>query len=110
MTNNVAGELAGLEMPVERGCPFAPPTEYEQLREQAPINRIRLVSGAEAWWVSGHEEGRAILADHRFSSDKRKDGWPIFNVDAATQRQLFRDQPPMMIGMDGTNTPRPGVR
>jgi cytochrome P450 len=101
MTKSVAGELAGLELPVERGCPFAPPAAYEQLREQAPINRIRLVSGAEAWWVSGHEEGRAILADHRFSSDKRKDGFPIFNVDAATQRQLFRDQPPMMIGMDG---------
>ncbi|MFI9848575.1 cytochrome P450 [Nonomuraea sp. NPDC051941] len=100
MTKSVDGELAGLELPVERGCPFTPPAAYERLREKAPINRIHLVSGGEAWWVSGHEEGRAILADGRFSSDKRKAGFPLFNVDAATLRQL-RSQPPHMLSMDG---------
>jgi cytochrome P450 len=58
------------------------------------------VSGAEVWWVSGHEEGRAILADRCFSSDRRKDGFPLFNFDAATLQQL-RSQPPLMLGMDG---------
>ncbi|MFI6928614.1 cytochrome P450 [Nonomuraea spiralis] len=96
MTKSVAGEL----MPVERSCPFAPPAAYERLREQAPINKIRLASGGEAWWVSGHEEGRAVLADGRFSSDKRKDGFPLFTLDAATLQQL-RSQPPLMLGMDG---------
>ncbi|RVX47684.1 cytochrome P450 [Nonomuraea polychroma] len=100
MTKSIAGELADLELPVERGCPFAPPAEYERLREQAPISRIRLTSGGKAWWVSGHEEGRAILADPRFSSDKRKDGFPLFTLDAATLQQL-RSQPPLMLGMDG---------
>jgi cytochrome P450 len=100
MTKSGAGELAGLELPVERGCPFAPPAEYERLREHAPIRKVRLVSGAEVWWVSGHEEGRAILADRCFSSDRRKDGFPLFNFDAATLQQL-RSQPPLMLGMDG---------
>ncbi|MGW0201223.1 cytochrome P450 [Nonomuraea sp. NPDC003201] len=100
MTKNVASELAGLKLPVERGCPFAPPTVYERLREQAPINKVRLTSGSEAWWVSGHEEGRAVLADGRFSSDKRKDGFPLYTLDAATLQQL-RSQPPLMLGMDG---------
>ncbi|RVX41913.1 cytochrome P450 [Nonomuraea polychroma] len=100
MTKSVSGELAGLQLPVERGCPFAPPDAYERLREQAPISKVRLTSGGEAWWVSGHEEGRAILADRRFSSDRRKDGFPLLNLDAAIQQQ-FRSQPQLMIGMDG---------
>jgi cytochrome P450 len=100
MTKNMASELVGLQLPVGRGCPFAPPTAYERLREQAPINKVSLTSGGEAWWVSGHEEGRAILADGRFSSDKRKEGFPLFTLDAATLQQL-RSQPPLMLGMDG---------
>ncbi|MDP4512149.1 cytochrome P450, partial [Nonomuraea sp. G32] len=100
MTKSVAGDLAGLQLPVERGCPFAPPAAYERLRAWAPINRVRLVSGAEGWLVSGHEEGRAVLADRRFSSDRRKDGFPFFIADAATLQQL-RSQPPSMVGMDG---------
>ncbi|WP_043622137.1 hypothetical protein [Nonomuraea candida] len=45
------------------GLPVRPARRaYERLRERAPSNRMRLVGGAEAWWVSGHEAGRAILA------------------------------------------------
>jgi cytochrome P450 len=92
--------VTGLQLPVERGCPFAPPAEYERLREQAPISKVRLASGTEVWWVSGHEEGRAVLAVGRFSSDRLKDGFPLFNIDAKTLEQ-FRSQPPLMVGMDG---------
>ncbi|WP_165977701.1 hypothetical protein [Nonomuraea diastatica] len=49
MTKSVAGERTDPELPVERGCPFAPPAAYERLREQAPISKIRLTSGDEAW-------------------------------------------------------------
>ncbi|GGS94437.1 hypothetical protein GCM10010156_60880 [Planobispora rosea] len=101
MAKNVAGDPAGLELPVEPGCPFAPPAAYERLRERASINKIRLTSGGEAWWVSGYEEARAVLADGRFSSDKRNDGFPLFTLDAVTLQQL-RSQPPLMLGMDGT--------
>ncbi|PSK87495.1 cytochrome P450 [Murinocardiopsis flavida] len=100
MTKNAVGASADLELPVERGCPFAPPAEYERLREQAPITRITLPGGTQAWWVSAHREGRAVLADRRFSSDRRNDGFPLFNLNAATLRQ-FRSQPPLMVGMDG---------
>ncbi|SDL77379.1 cytochrome P450 [Nonomuraea jiangxiensis] len=100
MTKSVAGEVAGLELPVERDCPFAPPAAYERLREQAPINKVHLTSGGEAWWVSRLEEARVVLADPRFSSDRRNDGYPLYALDAATL-QLQRSQPPVMLGMDG---------
>ncbi|GLY85437.1 cytochrome P450 [Actinoallomurus iriomotensis] len=100
MAEAVVGELADLELPVPRRCPFTQPAEYARLREQGPISKVRLAGGAEAWWVSGYEEGRAILADRRFSSDRRKDNFPIVDSDRAI-RERFRSQPPSMIGMDG---------
>jgi cytochrome P450 len=100
MTETVSIELSHPEFPVARGCPFAAPAKYAQLREQAPISKVSLMGGAEAWWVSGYEEGRAILADHRFSSDRRKDNFPNVSNDPVT-RERFRSQPPSMIGMDG---------
>ncbi|WP_245614088.1 cytochrome P450 [Actinokineospora inagensis] len=88
------------EFPVERRCPFAAPPEYDRLREQAPVSRVRLGGGTEAWFVSGHREGRAVLADPRFSSDRRHVNFPLVNADEVT-RERFRSQPPSMIGMDG---------
>ncbi|MFE0150232.1 cytochrome P450 [Nonomuraea sp. NPDC059007] len=87
-------------VPVERGCPFAPPAAYERLREQGPISKVRLTSGGEAWWVAGQEAARAVLADPRFSADRRTDGYPLYALDAATL-QMVRIQPPVMLGMDG---------
>jgi cytochrome P450 len=100
MTTSGPGDLADLELPVARGCPFAAPEEYARLREQAPINKVRLANGAEAWCVSGHEEGRSILADRRFSSDRGRENFPLTDPDPAA-RQRFRNQPPTMLSMDG---------
>jgi cytochrome P450 len=88
------------ELPAVRSCPFSAPDAYAQLRERAPINRVRLTSGMDVWWVSGHEVGREILADRRFSSDRRHDGFPLLDPDPAVRQQL-RDQPLSMISMDG---------
>ena len=100
MTETVSSDLADPEFPAARGCPFAEPAEYAQLRERAPISKVRLVSGMQAWWASGYEEGRAILADRRFSSDRRHDNFPNPSGDP-TFRERFRSQPPSLIGMDG---------
>jgi cytochrome P450 len=89
------------EFPVTRGCPFAVPAEYEELRERAPISRVQLAGGGgAAWWVSRWEEARTILADPRFSADRRRDGFPVPSPDPEL-RARFRAQPPNMLSMDG---------
>lgn len=100
MTETLSTEVPGRQFPVPRGCPFAEPGEYARLRERAPVSKVRLPGGERVWWVSGHEEGRAVLADRRFSSDRRRDSFPNPTGDP-TVRERFRAQPPAMIGLDG---------
>lgn len=84
-----------------RSCPFAAPEQYGRIRENG-IAKVPLWNGNEqqVWWVSRHQDARAILNDRRFSSDRRKENFPIFNNDPDT-RERFRKQPPSMIGLDG---------
>jgi cytochrome P450 len=83
-----------------RSCPFATPAQYAPMRDK-PITKVPLsVNNQEVWWVSRHGDARAVLNDRRFSSDRRKENFPLFNDDADT-RERFRKQKPSMIGLDG---------
>jgi len=100
-TETAGGAAVDATYPVPRGCPFAPPAEYEQLREEPALRKVPLYgSDEEAWWVSRHEDARAILADRRFSSDRRKEGFPLFSNDPQL-KERFRTQPRSMLTMDG---------
>ncbi|MEV0593904.1 cytochrome P450 [Nonomuraea cavernae] len=59
-------------MPAERqpGCPFDPPKELIEAREQSPISRFPFPDGHQGWLVTGYDLVRSILADSRFSSRK----------------------------------------
>ncbi|MEV4179784.1 cytochrome P450, partial [Nonomuraea sp. NPDC049709] len=59
-------------MPAERrpGCPFDPPKELIEAREQSPISRFPFPDGHQGWLVTGFDLVRAVLADPRFSSRK----------------------------------------
>lgn len=83
-----------------RTCPFAAPAQYGRIREEGIAQVPLWNTGQKVWWVSRHEDARAVLNDRRFSSDRRKDNFPIFNDDEST-RERFRSQPPSMIGLDG---------
>lgn len=56
---------------MERSCPFDPPPEYRTLREQDPVAEVTLPDGLTGWLVTGYEEVRAVLADPRFSAQRR---------------------------------------
>lgn len=67
-----------LALPLTRQCPYAPPPEHLQLRDEAPISRVTLPTGMTVWALTRHEDIRAMLADPRFSSDRNHPEFPAF--------------------------------
>lgn len=98
MTEKNATDVATHSFPMARGCPFAPPGEYAQLRRRAPVSRVTLPTGRRAWIVTGYQEVRAVLADPRVSADIRHPNFPAL-VDGeqevgARTRPFIRMDPP----------------
>jgi cytochrome P450 len=85
-------------IPLTRTCPYSPPPEHPRLREQAPISRVRLPTGAVVWALTRYDDIRAMLADPRFSSDRRRPGFPLLLRD---QQPLMGRIRPVLVGMDG---------
>ncbi|MEU6584995.1 cytochrome P450 [Nocardia sp. NPDC046763] len=63
-------QLAGSQ-PVVRTCPFSPPGEYRELREQDPVAHVTLPDGIDGWLITRYADVRAVLSDPRFSSRRR---------------------------------------
>ncbi|WP_031467542.1 cytochrome P450 [Sciscionella sediminilitoris] len=84
-----------LSFPRTRSCPFAPPAEYRQLREETPISKVSLPDGRRVWALSRHEDIRAMLTDPRFSSDRKNPKFPRM-----VPGQQFERIPASMISMD----------
>ncbi|GAA2204702.1 cytochrome P450 [Nonomuraea monospora] len=61
--------------PVPRTCPFAPPPEYEALREEAPLVRATLPRG-EVWLVTRHAEAQQVLSGGGISTSPATPGHP----------------------------------
>jgi cytochrome P450 len=74
-----------LAVPAPRSCPFAPPADYQRLREQSPVSRVTLPNGRPAWAVARHEDLRALLSDPRFSSDRARPGFPSLLAGSAPE-------------------------
>ncbi|MDN3265726.1 cytochrome P450 [Streptomyces sp. CSDS2] len=63
------------DWPMARSCPYAPPDLYAEMRQGPPV-KVRV--GAEtAWLVTRYDHVRAVLTDHRFSSDDQLPGFPV---------------------------------
>ncbi|RDG34522.1 cytochrome P450 [Streptomyces corynorhini] len=86
-----------MTLPLPRTCPYAPPAEYERLREEDSPTRVTLPTGATAWAVSRHQDVRAVLSDTRFSSNRTAPGFPTLIKGSEELTTTFR---PSMIGMD----------
>jgi len=81
-------------------CPFGGQVEYERLREQETISKVPTVGGGAAWWATNRTDYKAILADPRFSSNRRDPNFPVLLRDPESRRQA-QHQAPSMPTMDG---------
>ncbi|MFE7118953.1 cytochrome P450 [Streptomyces sp. NPDC057654] len=54
-----------------------PPPEYARLREEAPLTRIRLPGGHDAWLATRYDDVVTVTADPRFARDDRYLFMPI---------------------------------
>jgi cytochrome P450 len=90
------------DFPMTRGCPFAPPPRYAELRESEPISRATLPGGQQAWLITRHDLVRQILADHRLSSDVTRPNYPMTLV---IPRQLLIQQQRMGAALINADPP-----
>ncbi|MGI5149453.1 cytochrome P450 [Plantactinospora sp. CA-294935] len=87
--------------PIARTCPYAPHKEHVRLQEEAPITKVTLPSGSDAWVVARHSDVRTVLADARFSSDRARPEFPRVGAqDGELAEQPGAVLPKVMLAMD----------
>ncbi|MFH9674946.1 cytochrome P450 [Streptomyces sp. NPDC017405] len=59
--------------PTTRGCPFAEPSGYADLRADGPVSKVTLYNGRPAWIVTGYDAARDVLVRHEDFSSVRDD-------------------------------------
>lgn len=83
--------------PMERTA-LAPPVEYAELREKAPIAKVTMPDGSWAWLITRFEDVRDVLASDRFTTEPSAEGYPMI---APARAELLRNEHPRtLIRMD----------
>ncbi|WP_330184873.1 cytochrome P450 [Nocardia sp. NBC_01503] len=86
--------------PVRRssGCPFSPPQAVRDLAAAAPVSKVQIWDGQEAWLVTDYTEARALFGDARVSVDGALPGFPHLNEG---MKALAAMAPRTMFNTDG---------
>ncbi|WP_298182252.1 cytochrome P450 [Saccharomonospora sp.] len=58
-----------LNYPIPNPAPLEPPAEWDDLRRNCPVARVRLPSGDEATLVTRYDDVRQVLSDPRFTRE-----------------------------------------
>ncbi|WP_067572721.1 cytochrome P450 [Nocardia acidivorans] len=86
--------------PVRRssGCPFSPPQAVRDLAAAAPVSKVQIWDGQEAWLVTDYTEARTLFGDARVSVDGALPGFPHLNEG---MKALAAMAPRTMFNTDG---------
>jgi cytochrome P450 len=80
------------DYPFDQPAALEPPSEWERLRAQCPVSRVRMVSGDEALLLTRYQDVRGLLSDPRFTRSLDKPGAArISNSDSGG---VFSSSPP----------------
>lgn len=90
--------LCPVSLPMRRNSPLDPPAEYRRLREEAPVSRLAFPDGKVGWLLTRHQDVRAVLADDRFSADRRRVSSPVRRFPIRPNAPAVRAG--SLIGMD----------
>jgi cytochrome P450 len=90
----VSDSTTSRSFPMPRRCPFGPPEEYERMRTEEPVARVRLRDGGTAWLVTRYDDVRQVLTSPAFSSDIRRPGMPAVSPEIVAVAR--RQQPPFV--------------
>lgn len=70
-------EPPDVSLPLPRPCPFAPPADYDRVREAGGLATAQLPGGALTWLVTRMDAARAALAEPAFSTDRSDPAFPL---------------------------------
>ena len=76
----MASRIDDFPPPRDRRHPFDPPPEILRRQREAPVSKVRIWNGSEAWLITRYEDGRAVLSDDRFSANPWRPGFPEKSV------------------------------
>jgi cytochrome P450 len=87
------------ELPTTRSkvCPFDPPTGLYELRDVAPITKVRIWTGDEAWVVTRYDAARSLLSEASLSNDTRREGFPFAHP---ARKAASKGARPLLSSMD----------
>ena len=75
-------------------CPFDPPPELAALREDEPISKVSIWSGAKPWLVTRYRDYKTLLLDPNFSVDSSRPGYPAVSPGSKALGARF------LVGID----------
>ncbi|MFB7461659.1 cytochrome P450 [Streptomyces sp. NPDC056188] len=64
-----------IELPLPPPGTMGPPKEYQRLRQECPLARVRLPIGATAWYATRYDDVKELVADARLIRPSITD-WP----------------------------------